>query len=390
MGNPIIKTSLIDKVSVIASNKTWIEGGAIQQLHKTAELPGMLRAVGLPDLHPGRGYPIGAAFLTQGRFYPALIGGDIGCGMRLCMTNIDRRQFSLDKLAKRIGNIDGPLIDESAAWRERVQACGLEVTGHQTSLGSIGGGNHFAEVQELDTIDDPVRAQELGLDAKRLLILVHSGSRGFGGEVLRSHIDQYQHHGLEANSIEETAYFEQHDLALCFALHNRALIEQRLLERLNASARLVLDVHHNFLERVERPEGILYLHRKGAAPADRGPVVIPGSRGDYSYLVEAKAPIGDSAVHVSLASLAHGAGRKWQRSECYDRLSPRYTQEQLQRTKLGSRVICADKHLLFEEAPEAYKSIASVIAALQDAGLIRVIARLKPVLSYKTAGACCV
>lgn len=124
-----------------------------------------------------------------------------------------------------------------------------------------------------------------------------------------------------------------------------------------------------------------WLHRKGAAPADQGPVVIPGSRGDYSYVVE---PVASDA---SLWSLAHGAGRKWMRTECRERLAARHTAEQLGRTALGSRVICDDRALLFEEAPEAYKSIATVIRALEASGLVRVLARLKPVLTYKTRGA---
>ena len=104
---------------------------------------------------------------------------------------------------------------------------------------------------------------------------------------------------------------------------------------------------------------------------------------DYSYLVE---PVADPR---SLFSLAHGAGRKWMRSECKERLSARYRVEQLARTALGSRVICGDRGLIYEEAPEAYKAIDSVVGALREAGLLRVLARLKPVLTYKTRGECC-
>ncbi len=71
---------LSDAVFTIASDDLWIESLAIQQLHTTANLPNMQRVVGMPDLHPGRGYPIGAAFFSVGRFYPALVGNDIGCG----------------------------------------------------------------------------------------------------------------------------------------------------------------------------------------------------------------------------------------------------------------------------------------------------------------------
>lgn len=79
MGNYI--RPLSDVVFSIASDNLWIEDSAIQQLYTTAKLTGMRRVIGMPDLHPGRGYPIGAAFFSRGRFYPALVGNDIGCGM---------------------------------------------------------------------------------------------------------------------------------------------------------------------------------------------------------------------------------------------------------------------------------------------------------------------
>src|SRR5436190_1207435 len=104
MGNCI--QHLSDGVSLIASDSTWIEGDAVQQLHTTAKLEGMHRVVGMPDLHPGRGYPVGAAFFSVGRLYPALVGNDIGCGMALWRTDINAAKASPDKLEKRLGNID--------------------------------------------------------------------------------------------------------------------------------------------------------------------------------------------------------------------------------------------------------------------------------------------
>ena len=88
---------LSDAVFTIASDDLWIESLAIQQLHTTANLPNMQRVVGMPDLHPGRGYPIGAAFFSVGRFYPALVGNDIGCGMALWQTDILARKYNADK-----------------------------------------------------------------------------------------------------------------------------------------------------------------------------------------------------------------------------------------------------------------------------------------------------
>ncbi|WPL20415.1 RtcB family protein [Thiorhodovibrio frisius] len=130
----------------------------------------------------------------------------------------------------------------------------------------------------------------------------------------------------------------------------------------------------------------LWLHRKGAAPADRGPVVIPGSRGTLSYLVNPLIQSGNetsTAIDTSLRSLAHGAGRKWKRGDARPRLSARQRPEDLRTTALGSQVICDDKELLYDEAPEAYKGIDQVVADLVDAGLCQIIATLRPVLTYK-------
>ncbi|MBD9413335.1 RNA ligase RtcB family protein [Pseudomonas sp. PDM16] len=378
MGNCI--RNLSDGVVLIAADDTWIEGKAIQQLETTARLPGMQRVAGMPDLHPGRGYPVGAAFFSIGRLYPALVGNDIGCGMALWRTDIATAKLHLDKLEKRLGSLDAPLDED---WAEAIAAFGLPPCGHERSLGTIGGGNHFAELQQLDLSYDDAALERLGIARNRLLLLVHSGSRGLGEAILREQVDLFGHAGLEAGSEACTHYLARHDGALRFAEANRQLIARRMLERLRADGEPLLDVNHNLVlpACIDGRDG--WLHRKGATPADQGVMVIPGSRGDFSYLVE---PLADER---SLLSLAHGAGRKWMRSECKDRLASRYSVEQLVRTALGSRVICADRALIYEEAPEAYKAIDSVVGALREAGLVRVLARLKPVLTYKTRGGCC-
>jgi release factor H-coupled RctB family protein len=136
----------------------------------------------------------------------------------------------------------------------------------------------------------------------------------------------------------------------------------------------MIDVCHNSVE----PVGKEWLHRKGAAPSTQGPVVIPGSRGAFSYVVMPKEPNERSAF-----SLAHGAGRKWSRSDSRARLEKRFSAKDLTRTELGSRVICEDRELLYEEAPQAYKNITIVIEDLVNAGLMDVIAILKPLVTYK-------
>lgn len=368
-------------IQIIADSNTWIEGNAVAQLETTARLPHMLRVAGMPDLHAGRGYPVGAAFFSDRHFYPALIGNDIGCGMAFWQTDLRAAKFKPAKLAKQLGNIDTPLDKD-----EQVELLGDAVDMRQFSddlaVGTIGGGNHFAELQTVDTV---YRADLLppNFDENHLQLLVHSGSRGLGQQILQRHIATFGHQGLAEEGKAATAYLAEHQAALEFASLNRRLIAARMLDRWRAEGTCLLDVHHNFLEQTEIDSTTGWLHRKGATPTDKGLVMIPGSRGDYSYLVR---PAED--CQISLNTLAHGAGRKWQRGECKGRLSHKYTADSLRQTEFGSVVVCQDKALIFEEAPQAYKSIDSVIAAMKNAGLIELVARFKPVLTYKTGGEC--
>ena len=371
-----------EAVSVIASQNAWIEGKAIEQLTKTAELEGMYRAVGLPDLHPGRGYPIGAAFFSEKPLYPALVGNDIGCGMGLWKTSIATRKVHLDKFVKRLSDIEAPLDDSySEHIVTRKQQLALADTLSDQSLGTIGGGNHFAELQQLDCVYNETLLDPLTIDNKHLVLLVHSGSRGLGQAILRDHVDNFGHKGL-TDTADQQAYLTRHNQALRWAQLNREMIAMRMLDALNAKGDKLLDVNHNLVTEAQVDGKTGWLHRKGATPSDCGLVMIPGSRGDMSYLVK---PL-DNAL--SLHSLAHGAGRKWQRTECKQRLSHKYSVSDLQKTALGSVVICNNRALIYEEAPQAYKNIDGVIADMQGAGLVELVARFKPVLTFKTAGEC--
>ena len=340
MGNHIQKLS--DRVSFIASSDTWIEEKSIQQLEKTAELEGIIKAVGMPDLHPGRGYPIGAAFLSQHKIYPALVGNDIGCGMSLWGTGIQNRKVKLDKLVKLLTNVDTPLDENWTTYiADRVIEKNLTPTQFDRSLGTIGGGNHFAELQQVVDIYETNLFNSLQINKNNLVLLVHSGSRGLGERILRDHVEQFGHKGLDINSEQFEIYINQHDQALKFAELNRELIAMRILKKLHAKGKELLDVNHNLVTPFIQNTQKYWIHRKGATPSDCGMVMIPGSRGDYSYLVM---PI---PSEESLFSLAHGAGRKWMRSECKARLSKRYKKSDLERTALGSRVICNNKSLLY-------------------------------------------
>ena len=376
------------RVRVITNERVWLEDAALEQLRITARLPHIREAVGLPDLHPGRGYPVGAAFFSVHHFYPALVGGDIGCGMGLWQTDLRAHVASASKLEKQLGNIDGPLpeglMEDALAQLREIATEHLPATFHMLgeSLGTIGGGNHFAELQLVDTVYD----EAAGIDKKRVHLLVHSGSRGLGGAILRAHVEQFGHAGLAADSLAARDYLAQHDAALEYASLNRIWIARRILQAMRAKAQYLLDVSHNHVVPARFCGADGFLHRKGATPADQGMVMIPGSRGEFSYLVM---PLVD--CHDALDSLAHGAGRKWARSDCVGRLAHKFKSDELRKTRFGSTVVCSDKELLYEEAPQAYKDVDDVVASLVDAGLVRLIARFKPLLTYKKGAmaTCC-
>ena len=162
------------EVRVLASANNWIEGTAEQQLKKTAGLPGMRLAVGLPDLHPGKGSPIGAAFAVEGRLYPALVGNDIGCGIGTWQTSLRASKVRRETWADKLRRLDEPWDGDAGAWlAER----GIAASGFEHSLGTIGGGNHFAELQVIERVENADAFGKAGLTEEQVYLLVHSGSR---------------------------------------------------------------------------------------------------------------------------------------------------------------------------------------------------------------------
>ncbi len=359
------------EVRLIASSRNWIEGEAVRQLYAAAALDGMCQVVGLPDLHPGNGSPVGAAFVSADVIYPHLIGTDIGCGMAWFETDLLRRKVKLDRWSERLRDLEHPWEGNVLPWLRRE---GLVSSEFDAALGTIGGGNHFAELQAIEKVAARSEFEALGFNADNLFVLVHSGSRGLGEETaFRAHAKT---HGADRiNAAEAETYLAAHDEAVRWARANRALIAHRFAEALNTSASLAWDACHNS---ISRRDGV-WVHRKGATPSDAGIAVIPGSRGTLSYLVKITS---DSAA--SAWSIAHGAGRKWSRSESRARMRERYHHTELVQTGLGGSVICENRDLLYEEAPEAYKKIEGVVQDLVDAGLVSVIATLRPLITYKT------
>ncbi len=375
MGNP----SDVDgraPIHMFASSKAWIEGDATRQLSQVAALAGVEAVAAMPDLHPGKYGPVGCAILAD-RIHPQLMGSDIGCGMGLFRLDVEARKLKPERLAERLRSLDERLGDEVGP---AIAEAGLAPSPFDASLGSIGGGNHFCEVQAIEEIVAPDVAAAHGLSRGGAFLLVHSGSRGLGYAVLEGFL---QGGGQPLDPADEAGrtYASAHDHAERWARLNRAMIARRAATAARADMQLVADLPHNLMEIVAvNGAGLKVLHRKGAAAADRGLVPVPGSRGTLSFLV---APRADAPAEA-LASLAHGAGRKYDRASMHGRVQAKKSDiTELKRNPFGGVVVCEDRDLLLEEAPAAYKNIERVIDDLVAFGLVTVVATFRPIVTFK-------
>jgi len=354
----------MDKLRVIASKKNWIDSRSIETLEKITRFKGVTKVVGLPDLSVGM-VPNGTAILSKDRIYPHLIGGDIGCGMSLFEVPIKAKKIKVERFAKHLEKIDSlDYIDVP-----------MKSLGYH--LGSIGKGNHFAELHLVNEVRDRNTFESLGVQESSLYTLVHSGSRAFGQIVFDRIAGKYNpSEGLNSKSTEALEYLEEHSKAIKYAHLSREEIALKLIKaiKIDTDLKKLSDTAHNSILKCEGQ----WLHRKGATPTDKGAVIIAGSRGSLSYLVKPT-----DKTEASNFSLAHGAGRKWERSSAEAKLRNKYTKQDLQRSEIGSRVLCSDGKLLYEEAPQAYKNIDIVINDLVEAGLCTIIASFKPILTYK-------
>ncbi len=360
---------------IYCSQKTWLEGPAVEQFKRVLGFGGILKGAAFPDLHPGRGVPIGAAFLAENVIYPALIGNDIGCGMTLFDTGIPARKLKTDKFLRKLG-------DEPETVIQRLSmGCLPEMEGAMEDslgmLGTLGHGNHFAELLELENIIDTEACQPLSVPKGNVLLLIHAGSRAYGEALWHDFAAKHGEDGVLADGGDGATYLAAHAGLIGWASFNRRLVARAFAHLLGCDLRELLNITHNSITPVG---GGRYIHRKGASAVEEGrPVMVAGSRGTHSYLVN---PVGNP--EESLYSLAHGAGRKWNRQSTKARIREKHDDmSSLLQTKLGTRVLCPNKDLLYEEAPEAYKNIEDIIADLKLFNLAMPIARLKPLINIK-------
>ncbi|MCA9656084.1 MAG: RtcB family protein [Myxococcales bacterium] len=382
----------------------------MSQLHRVAGLPGCVRAVGMPDLHPGPGIPIGMVAASVSHVHPSLVGSDAGCGVTVAVA---RRLVPVGKRLRRIDRATAepagfeidPLAALRAAWHggprglaelpecpEEFRAWVRSVPWGEThgpsaelpdelreprfgeALGTIGGGNHFVELARVDRVlEDEALA---GLHRGAFVVLAHSGSRGLGYALIQRWCERSLHEP------DEVARYLGELAGCCrFAQANRALLVWRMLEAVGSGRadRVggTLDLVHNDVSRGSDPAAA-WVHRKGAAPARAGELTVTlGSRGAPSWILRGR---GDEA---HLCSVAHGAGRQIPRAEAKGRLAHRYRRAELGRSKGGGHVLCDRSELLWEEHPDVYKPIEPVVAALEGAGIATRVAALVPEVTVK-------
>jgi release factor H-coupled RctB family protein len=394
---------------LISGPDVWMEGEATRQLAAVAQLEGCVHAAGMPDLHPGRGFPIGAVVATRDVVHPHLVGGDAGCGVRVAVTRVERT--SPDRLERRLrAAFEAQLFDGDpealfeAVWqrgaRGLADAAGVPDdlrwlaarepelagppsgdstpyrAGFAAALGTIGGGNHFAELARVGRVLDPEAGARIGLVRDAVVAVAHSGSRGLGAAL-------HDAWGIQALRGDDRARYLGELAGACrFAHANRLVLAYRLLSALGAlrdhTLRGGFDVSHNDVRGEAVAGAPAWVHRKGAAPAPADELtIVLGSRGAPSWLMKG------TGAPAGLASVAHGAGRRMTRGEAADKLKHRYRRTELARSALGGRVLCDDKALLYEEHPDAYKAIEPVICALEAHGQATRVAALAPIVTVK-------
>jgi release factor H-coupled RctB family protein len=243
-------------------------------------------------------------------------------------------------------------------------------------LGTVGGGNHFAEISVVDQLLDSEHCSRLHIKTGQLAVLVHSGSRGLGARVAE--------HFAASSLLEAEAgpFLAAQRWACRFARANRLLLSHQLLalagaDRLTKHV-LTVDSTHNEVVRLDTARGPLWVHRKGAAPASAGELtLLLGSRGAASFLM-----LGLGSEQ-SLCTMAHGAGRRYSRADALAKMRAKHTRASLSRTALGSRVLCERTELLYEEHPDVYKPLAPILDCLSAARVAQPLARLRPLLTVK-------
>lgn len=368
--------------------KLWlsdIEDGVLQQAKDLANLPFVYKWISImPDTHQGYGMPIGGVMATEGVIVPNAVGVDIGCGMAVSKTSlIDIDTDTIKKVMQRIRDLipvgfsHHPIAQEWEGFNDApdLKIIQQELESARKQLGTLGGGNHFIEIQKGDD--------------GHVWIMLHSGSRNFGLKTATEYhkkaqyfcekwFSQIPNRDLAFFPIEVAEgsdYYKAMNYCLDFARANRELMMNRVIDALfhetGASVLWELDIHHNYAAFEHHFGKDVLVHRKGATRARLGePGIIPGSMGTNSYITEG---IGNED---SFMSSSHGAGRRMGRNEAIKTLSLTDEQNKMAGIVHGLRTA---KDL--DESPGAYKDIDVVMENQKD--LVKILHKLTPLASIK-------
>jgi tRNA-splicing ligase RtcB (3'-phosphate/5'-hydroxy nucleic acid ligase) len=433
----------------------------LNQVKNVASLPGIVGySIAMPDMHWGYGFPIGgvaAVDAKEGVISPGGVGYDINCGVRLAILPVAFQSLSdetkkklLDQIFKRIPSGVGHgqkgahfLSDEDyeqiakkgAGWSvERgfgfqqdldhteshgvLKGANAKLVSREAKMrgrdqiGSIGSGNHFVEIGEVQTIYLPEIASIWGVEKGATYMLIHSGSRGFGHQICQDTLNTFMrkgfHQGLPdpqlvaapIQSQEGRDYFAAMATAANFAFNNRQQILhaarlacQDVLGISPEDVRMIYDVCHNIAKfeehLIDGQKRELCVHRKGATrafgkdskelvPLYRAtgqPVLVPGDMGRASHLMVG---LGNP---MTWGSACHGAGREKSRHQSIKSWKGRSIFDHMH--SLGVRVKASSNKTIVEEMPDAYKDVDKVVEAVEWAGLANRVARLRPMLVIK-------
>jgi tRNA-splicing ligase RtcB len=420
---------------------TEAEPTLYRQIVNATRFPGVKMVCITPDVHYGYGVPVGCVILTdrhEGSVAMGPVGFDIGCGMMSARSNVpaelatpDRKLAFNREVSKRVrvgaggksvklGRLSekefqelvrggaeyyvdkyGASFDRSRAERHRIPVDddwdipwggkGSPERGLD-QLGSLGGGNHFIELQ---------RCEETGT----LFVQVHTGSRGFGHGLATNYFHMAKDENPDITDLDlgwfgpRSRHFRSYLNAVAaggnYAILNRLVIYEQIAEAFRKvfkeDLELVYEISHNLVQAEKHPQlGDVWVHRKGATrafpaghPALAGtcwastghPVLIPGSNRDYSYIL-----MPEPGAHKSGFSVNHGAGRRLSRGEAMRQLDQRKVDEQYRRDDI---LVNLDGRVPLDESSACYKSCEEVVAAVVAAGLARVEHTLWPLASIK-------
>ena len=367
------------------------EEGAIRQAINISKHPWLVGNVCLmPDTHEGYGMPIGGVVALDNAICPNMVGVDIGCGMLAVKTSLT--EISTEQLKKIMGIIREKIpvgfkhhnepqeheIFSDVDWDDTT-VCDEEFYKAQYQIGTLGGGNHFIEIQKGDD--------------GHIWFMIHSGSRNLGKKVADYYINtakelcqKWKHDELVKNELcvfplgtdEFRNYIEEMNICLAFSNANRELMAKRIKE---AFETVMGDVHfyddiniqHNYAALENHYGKNVWVHRKGATLARKNTIcIIPGSQGTSSYIVEGK------GSEASLCSCSHGAGRKLSRKKARECLNL----EEEKRILDEKGIIHAIRNVEdLDESSSAYKNIDEVMGQQKD--LVDILVKLEPLAVLK-------